>query len=656
MKYRAEIDGLRAIAVVAVILFHCNFEFFKGGYLGVDIFFVISGYLISAQITSDLKSRKFNLSDFYIRRARRILPALFCLMLVCLPIAWLLLTPIFLKDFGQSLVSTTGFFSNFLFWKENGYFERLSELKPLLHTWSLSVEEQFYLLYPLCTFLFWRIGYRWLVKFILLIFFFSLLANILSLASTKTLFFLAPFRIWELLTGVLVAFVLNREKRQNLHFANEALSILGLGLIGYCILAFDPFSLAPFDYTLLAVFGSALIILFCKPDTFLYKLLSIKPLVNMGLISYGVYLWHYPILSFSRHAYKAELSSFLSVFLCMLSIVPAYFSWKYIELPFRNKSKIDNALFSKIIVIVALLIVLFGIVLHVNNGLANHRWLHLINLISDNHERMLSGNCLLDEQHYKTKGCLKGDIAQKPSFALFGDSHAASIASELAAIFKRNNKSFVQYSKFDCPPIFNMMSSEDPTNTTCKKYSDSVFNQIIERDIKNVILFGRWSVYVHPEHFDGKHNYYIESSSLGKSTTAPLTQNPILVAYQEVIERFLENDVKVFVINPIPNLNENPIDETIMLSSHFEIIFPAPIPYKNFEARNKAVFELFTSLSENQKITLIGDVNVFCPIVPIDIRVCLNNINREFLYFDDNHLTELGAKLLLYEIEKDLFK
>ena len=124
----------------------------------------------------------------------------------------------------------------------------------------------------------------------------------------------------------------------------------------------------------------------------------------------------------------------------------------------------------------------------------------------------------------------------------------------------------------------------------------------------------------------------------------------------EIIERFLENDVKVFVINPIPNLNENPIDETIMLSSHFEIIFPAPIPYKNFEARNKAVFELFTSLSENQKITLIGDVNVFCPIVPIDIRVCLNNINQEFLYFDDNHLTELGAKLLLYEIEKDLFK
>ena len=179
MNYRAEIDGLRALAVIPVIFFHAGFENFRGGFVGVDVFFVISGYLIATIIISELESKEFSIVNFYERRARRILPALFFVALFCLPFAWFWFTPSDLKDFGQSLVAVATFSSNFLFWRESGYFETSTELKPLLHTWSLSVEEQFYIIFPIFLILTWRFG----IKIILIVLFSIFLISLLIALS-----------------------------------------------------------------------------------------------------------------------------------------------------------------------------------------------------------------------------------------------------------------------------------------------------------------------------------------------------------------------------------------------------------------------------------------------------------------------------------------
>ncbi len=174
MNYRREIDGLRALAVLSVILFHAGFETFSGGFVGVDVFFVISGYLVTTIILAELEQGSFSILNFYERRARRILPALFLVMLVCVPFAWFWLLPSDMKDFSQSLVAVSVFASNILFWRESGYFDTAAELKPLLHTWSLAVEEQYYVLFPLFLMLFWRLGKRSILVMLGLVFVASL--------------------------------------------------------------------------------------------------------------------------------------------------------------------------------------------------------------------------------------------------------------------------------------------------------------------------------------------------------------------------------------------------------------------------------------------------------------------------------------------------
>ena len=174
MQYRPEIDGLRALAVLPVILFHAGFELFSGGFIGVDVFFVISGYLITTIIISEMAEDKFSIINFYDRRARRILPALFFVMAACIPFAWLWLTPTDLKDFGQSLVAVSSFSSNILFWRESGYFDGAAELKPLLHTWSLAVEEQYYILFPILLIFTWKLGLKWILILLSIVFLISL--------------------------------------------------------------------------------------------------------------------------------------------------------------------------------------------------------------------------------------------------------------------------------------------------------------------------------------------------------------------------------------------------------------------------------------------------------------------------------------------------
>jgi len=241
MDYRREIDGLRALAVLPVILFHAGFETFSGGFVGVDVFFVISGYLITTIILAELEQGKFSIVNFYERRARRILPALFLVMLVCIPFAWFWLLPSDMKDFSKSLVAVSVFASNILFWRESGYFDTAAELKPLLHTWSLAVEEQYYVLFPLFLMLFWKLGKRWILVTLGVVFVASLaVAQWAAYEKQAAAFYLLPTRGWELLIGAFSAFYLSKVNREEFGKGlSEVAGWLGVALIMSAVFSYS---------------------------------------------------------------------------------------------------------------------------------------------------------------------------------------------------------------------------------------------------------------------------------------------------------------------------------------------------------------------------------------------------------------------------------
>lgn len=355
MEYRREIDGLRALAVLPVILFHAGFETFSGGFVGVDVFFVISGYLITTIILAELEQGKFSIVNFYERRARRILPALFLVMLVCIPFAWLLLFPQDLLSFSKSLVSVSVFLSNVFFWSERGYFGEATDLKPLIHTWSLSVEEQYYLFFPLLLMFFRR---RVMVRNFILFALFTgsfALCVWLSAVHQDSAFFLLPTRFWELLIGSFVAIYLFKKLRscQCDDAKGEFLGALGILLILYSVFFFDKGTLFPSYFAFVPVLGTALVIAFAKESNSVGRVLGFKGFVFVGLLSYSAYLWHQPIFAFARHAHS-EISLYLLAFLIVVTFVFSYISWRYVEQPCRKK------LYSKKLVFVSSLIGLFA--------------------------------------------------------------------------------------------------------------------------------------------------------------------------------------------------------------------------------------------------------------------------------------------------------
>lgn len=332
MKYRKEIDGLRAIAIIPVILFHVGYNLVSGGFIGVDIFFVISGYLITTIILYQHESGSFSIINFYKRRAKRILPALFFVMLACIPFSLMLMLPSQMRSFSKSLIAATISISNILFWSESGYFAAIGNEKPLLHTWSLAVEEQYYLIYPALALTGLKLGKKYTLHIIIITAVLSFILCNWGKVSTSANFFFLHSRAWELLSGAIVAFIIFEHGVQS----NNILSVSGLLLILIPVFIYNEKTPYPSSYTLAPVLGTALIIMFSGNRTFVSRLLSINILVGTGLISYSLYLWHQPIFAFARLRSIDVSTPATSSVLILLSYLLASLSWKYIEKPSRK--------------------------------------------------------------------------------------------------------------------------------------------------------------------------------------------------------------------------------------------------------------------------------------------------------------------------------
>ena len=497
MIYRREIDGLRALAVVPVILFHAGFQAFSGGFVGVDVFFVISGYLITSIILAELETGTFSVVNFYDRRARRILPALFVVMLACLPFAWLWLLPDYLKSFSQSLVAVPVFASNILFWITSGYFEPAAELKPLLHTWSLAVEEQYYVFFPLFLMLTWRLGRRWILPILAVLLVVSLAAAEWgSHAEPVPTFFLLPTRGWELLIGAFAAFFLfgkDTDTAVPLKLA-QPLAILGLLLIGYATLVFDKKTPFPGLYALVPTIGTAFIILFATRHTVVGKLLGSGAFVGVGLLSYSAYLWHQPLFAFARHRSVDEPSHLQYGVLAVLALALAYLSWKFVETPFRNRNRIGRKRVFLIGGAFSAFFVTIGLVGQVNAGFvqrlsADQRKVNAY-LDYDFKRTFREGVCFLrPEQPPSDFADVCREVkADAPTLLIWGDSHAAALSIGLRQV----HGNVIQYNASACPPIID---TDFPARPRCHAVNDFVVREVGRLKPDRIFLDGNWYAY-----------------------------------------------------------------------------------------------------------------------------------------------------------------
>ena len=344
VQYRRELDGLRAIAVVPVVLLHAGFKLFSGGFVGVDVFFVISGYLITSIISAEKQNNTFTLASFYERRARRILPALLAVLLICVPLAWLCSLPQDLTFFSQSVLAVLCFFSNVFFSHTTGYFGVGSALNPLIHTWSLAVEEQYYILFPALLLLLWRLGPRTARVTLGVIATCSLLAaQYYARKDAQFDFYLLPTRGWELLAGALIALYSQPlEQWGTSPVLRQSGGLIGIALIAYAIFFFDDGTPSPSLYALIPVLGAVLVIVYANETTLVGKILGLRPLVAIGVISYSLYLLHQPILAFARQRLLAEPDPPTVSVLLLLTLVLSYASWRFIEQPLRNRNRVPG--------------------------------------------------------------------------------------------------------------------------------------------------------------------------------------------------------------------------------------------------------------------------------------------------------------------------
>ena len=655
--YRPEIDGVRAIAVVAVILYHSQIsifghQLFKGGFIGVDIFFVISGYLITSIILKELFfSGTFSFKRFFERRARRILPVLLTVMLFSLPFAWIFLIPSSLIDFCKSIIFSLGFSSNFYFWYSGQQYGAESGLlKPFLHTWSLSVEEQFYILFPIIILITFRYFKNYLIHILILGFLISLgLADWVSRNHPSFNFYVLPTRAWELLAGsVLAYFEIKKGYRCKNTSLNSILSFIGILLIGYSILFFHNENiLHPSLYTLTPIIGTCLIVWYSNKDEFITKIVSKKIFVGIGLISYSLYLWHYPIFAFAREInfFEGHISNkLLFIFIAFLLSI---FSFYLIEKPFRDK----KFKFKKIIFLFSIVFV-FLISFSYYGILSNGAQSRLPQSMPQEQLRLKDANFFQKEDTKKV--------------VLIGDSHAEALEFQLNEEIKKNNLSLYSFKT-----AFYLENYKFLDKKTKKLIEDfSIDNDQIDRFIEKnsdlvIILHYRWAIKFLETYFDNQEGFREQSNTSYRFILEPIgatktsrEEREILLkeAFKVQIENILNKGHKIILVYPVPEMGFHPIRllykkylfEKNFLNNSLPILSGS---YDVFKKRNDLIFKILDSF-QNPKIYRVYPHNIFCNTI-VENR-CVANDKKNIFYFDDDHLSTYGSKLVVSEIMKKI--
>ena len=467
MIYRAEIDGLRGLAVVPVILFHAGFELFSGGFVGVDVFFVISGYLITTMLIEDIENKSFSFVNFYERRARRLLPALFFVLIVCLPFVWTWMLPSQMKDFSESIFSVSVFLSNLYFMSQINYFAPSAELNPLLHTWSLSVEEQFYLFFPPLLLLLLKPSRRFALFGIFFLAAFSFTFSELAWRENQEKnFFFSLSRFWEIFAGSIAAFVVQKRGIQK----NNLIAMLGLVAIVFSIFLYDKRTPFPSVYALVPVLGAVLFIIYAESETLAARIISTKPFLGIGLISYSAYLWHQPLFAFTRIKLLEQPSSALMAVLSLTSLVLAYLSWQFVEKPFRNRKFLSGKIiftFSSVGLCFFMALGILGYKEKISPSLSEEQILLLETFREISSARQdayyddichYTGSSGVSIEHFLSNwNCyFEYDVNRElPHFAVAGDSNAADLANG----FRLNEISMASMSGSGCSLVPKMMSN-----------------------------------------------------------------------------------------------------------------------------------------------------------------------------------------------------
>lgn len=660
-QYRKDIDGLRAFAILSVLLFHAGLSFFSGGYVGVDVFFVISGYLITSIIVVELDRDRFTVLGFYERRVRRIFPALFSVLFFSIIAAQLLMLPNEDKDFGQSVVSTAFFASNILFWIEAGYFDAESLMKPLLHTWSLAVEEQYYLFYPPLLILIYKFMNRNGLPLIVGIWAASLAWSVWSTTQHPVAaFYLAPSRIWELLTGSILAlgYVRGIESR----VVNEVIGVLGLLMIVYAVVGFDHTTAFPGYLALIPVVGTAMVIYSgTAHHTWVSRLLSIRFLVFTGLISYSLYLWHWPILVFTHLYLDMPFPSWLIALLLTLSYFFAWFSWRYIERPFRGKQSTvtrRQMFYGSAVVMTG--VAAFGLLLHFSQGLRERIPEHvneIVELIESSHS-YLPADCLRKDGADFSQGvspcALEEEKGDSPSVVLWGDSHAAALVPGLIMLAERHasvETGFV--GMLGCPPLKGILlaHNEHSAYHDCTKFNDLVLRELAaDRQVDVVMLAAYWSLYangIRKETDPNPGNVFL--CPVDDCRTEDTKDNPEFMkrGLSAIIDTLSAQGKQVVLIGPVPELDINgaaTIARMELLHNEREIR-PSRA---STESSMESALSVMKELERETGVQLLFPHTVLC-----DSDYCNAAFDDMPLYIDRHHLSPVGAEYVMQHLAVD---